>query len=88
MTRNGRLTKSKMLILAILCVGADSITPVLANEVQDLKIFDVALDEGKFEKAAEIYGRLFEARLPKDGKPKPDATLDALAGRLFWQLYR
>ena len=84
MTRNGRLTKSKMLILAILCAGADSTTPVLANEVQDLKIFDVALAEGKLDKAAEIYGRLFEARLPKDGKPKPDATLDAFAGRLFF----
>lgn len=49
----------------------------------DLAMFDKAIAVREFDVAAAAYGRLFEARLPKDGRPVADATLDALAGRLF-----
>lgn len=53
----------------------------VANEAQNLQDFERALAIGKYSEAAAAYGRIFEARLPKDGKPKADPTLDALAGR-------
>ena len=53
----------------------------LANETQNLQDFETALAASKYSEAAIAYGRIFDARLPKDGKPKADPTLDALVGR-------
>lgn len=58
------------------------ITPAHANEAADLTAFDSAVAIGDRSGAARAYGRLYMARLPKDGKPFADATLDALAGRI------
>ncbi|MEK6636982.1 MAG: hypothetical protein AABY88_02750 [Pseudomonadota bacterium] len=65
-----------------LCAAILFISPASADETQDLKDFETALAGDNHTAAAAAYGRIFEARLPKDGKPKVDATLDALAGRL------
>jgi hypothetical protein len=66
---------------AALCASILLTTPAFADEAQNLQDFETALAASKYPEAAAAYGRIFEARLPKDGKPKADPTLDALAGR-------
>jgi hypothetical protein len=72
----------KTLALAALSALVFLPLPALADEAKNLQDFEASLLESKLSDAASAYGRIFDARLPKDGKPVADPTLDALAGRL------
>jgi hypothetical protein len=71
----------KIFAFAAFCSSVIVSTSALADDAKNLQDFEKALVTYNLADAAAAYGRIFDTRLPKDGKPKADATLDALVGR-------
>lgn len=69
--------RSLMLLIAAATLSAEAPPPA------ELQSYEQAIASFQFDKAREIVDSLIHARVPSDGKPRPDPLLNAMIGRLF-----